>query len=253
MRRLLFAIAAVTALAGVATAQTPPAVDAPRPGFAPEQRDEIVAILREALRNDPSILRDAIAALQESDRAAQEEAQRGALVANADALFRDAADPVKGNPRGDVTIVEFFDARCGFCRQFHPTMTQLLARDRNVRVVLKDLPILGPNSTLAARALLAAQRQGKYEALYDALMRVRGDTPESVIQAEAGRAGLDWARLRRDMDDPAITQRIERNLALAQRLGIGGTPALVIGDRVVPGAVELPELERLIREARGRG
>lgn len=248
MRRFLLALVAAAALAGAAVAQgTPPA------GFSPAQREEVVSILREALRSDPSILRDAITALQESDRAAQEEARRQALVANADALLRDPADPVKGNPRGDVTIVEFFDARCGYCRSFHPAMQQLLQRDRNVRVVLKDLPILGPNSTLASRALLAAQRQGKYEALFDALMRLRTDTPESVIQAEAQRAGLDWTRLRRDMDDPAIMQRIERNLALAQRLSIEGTPALVIGDRVVPGAVELPELERLVREARARG
>lgn len=251
MRRFLLALVAAVTLAGAAMAQAP--TPAPVPGFAPEQRDEIVAILREALRADPSILRDAITALQESDRAAQEEARRQALTANADALFRDAADPVKGNPRGDVTIVEFFDARCGYCRSFQPAMQQLLQRDRGVRVVLKDLPILGPNSTLASRALLAAHRQGKYEALFDALLRLRTDTPETVIQAEAQRAGLDWARLRRDMDDPAIARRIEQNIALAQRLSIEGTPALVIGNQVIPGAIELPELERLVREARARG
>jgi len=243
MRRTLLTLGALLALSGAALAQ----------GFTPEQRAEIVSIIREAMRSDPSILRDAIGALQDGERQAQEQARRQAMAANADALFRDPADPVKGNPRGDVTIVEFFDARCQYCRAFHPAMAQLLQRDRNVRVVLKDLPILGPNSVLASRALLAAQRQGKYEALYDALLRLRTDTPESVIQAEAQRAGLDWARLRRDMDDPAVAARIDRTLELARRLQIEGTPALVIGDALVPGAVDLAELERLVQAARRRG
>ena len=236
----------------VAFAGGAPAQDMNRTDFSAEQRAEVITILRDALRSDPSILRDAITALQESDRAAKEAARPEALAASADALFRDPADPEKGNPRGDVTIVEFFDARCGYCRTLHSAMQALLQRDRNVRVVLKDLPILGPNSVLASRALLAAQRQGKHEALFDALLRLRTDTPEAVIQAEAQRAGLDWTRLRRDMDDPAITRRIEANVALAQRLGVEGTPALVVGNTLVPGAVDLDELERLVREARAR-
>lgn len=247
MMRVLLTPVVLVALVGGALAQ-----DTNRTNFSAEQRAEVITILRDALRSDPSILRDAITALQESDRAAKEAAAREALAASADALFRDPADPEKGNPRGDVTVVEFFDARCGYCRTFHSTMQALLQRDRNVRVVLKDLPILGPSSVLASRALLAAQRQGKYEALFDALLRLRTDTPETVIQAEAQRAGLDWTRLRRDMEDPAITRRIEANTALAQRLGIEGTPALVVGNTLVSGAVDLNELERLVREARAR-
>ena len=239
-------------------AQTGGQTDAPAgapaaPGFSPEQRAEIVSILRDALRTDPTILREAITAMQEAQRTEQENARRNALAASRDALFNDARDPVKGNPRGDVTIVEFFDARCTYCKALHPNMQQLLQRDRNIRVVMKDLPILGPNSVLASRALLAAQRQGKYEPLYDALLRLRVEPTEGVIQAEAQRAGIDWPRLRRDMDDPAIQQRIQANIALAQTLQLEGTPALVIGDALVPGAVELPELERLVAEARRRG
>ncbi|MFC7734645.1 DsbA family protein [Roseomonas sp. GCM10028921] len=222
-------------------------------GFSPEQREEIVSILRQALKSDPTILRDAIGAMQEAQRAEQEGARRNALAASRDALVNNAADPVKGNPRGDVTIVEFFDARCTYCKTLYPSMQALLQRDRNIRVVLKDLPILGPNSVLASRALLAAQKQGKYEPLYDALLKLRTEPTEAVIQAEAQRAGIDWARLRRDMDDPTIQERLQANIALAQRLGLEGTPALVIGDALVPGAVELPELERLVAEARRRG
>ena len=238
---------------GTALAQTGGPAGAPAPGFSPEQRAEIVSILREALRTDPTILREAITAMQEAQRTEQENARRNALDASRDALFNDARDPVKGNPRGDVTIVEFFDARCTYCKALHPNMQQLLQRDRNIRVVMKDLPILGPNSVLASRALLAAQKQGKYEPLYDALLRLRVEPTEGVIQAEAQRAGIDWPRLRRDMDDPAIQARLQANIALAQTLQLEGTPALVIGDALVPGAVELPELERLVAEARRRG
>jgi protein-disulfide isomerase len=219
-------------------------------GFTPEQRAEILDILRQALREDPTILRDALVGLEAADQQERAAAQRAAIGRHADALFRDGADPVKGNPRGDVTIVEFFDARCGYCKQLHPTMDALLRRDANLRVVMKDLPILGPNSVLAARALLAAQLQGRYAQLYDALLALRAEPTEPVLRQQAERVGLDWARLRREMDDPAIARRIEGNLQLARSLGIEGTPALVIGDTLVPGAVDLPTLERLVAEAR---
>ena len=134
-------------------------------------------------------------------------------------------------------------------------MDALLRRDPNIRVVMKDLPILGPSSVVAARALLAAHRQGRYAAYYDALMALRGEPTEAVLREQAQRVGLDWNRLRRDMDDPTIAQRIEANLRLAQALGVDGTPALVIGPdanaaQLVPGALELAQLERMVSQAR---
>ncbi len=228
----------------------PIALAAHAQGFTPEQRAEIVQILRHALREDPSILREALGELESAEQRARSEAQRLAIQRNADVLFRDAADPEKGNPRGDVTIVEFFDARCGYCKQLQPAMEALLRRDANLRVVLKDLPILGPNSVLSSRALLAAQRQGRYAQLHEALLALRVEPTEQVLRQQAERVGLDWARLRREMEDPAIARRIDQNLRLAQQLGIEGTPALVIGTTLVPGAVDLPTLERLVAEAR---
>lgn len=219
-------------------------------GFTPAQRAEIVEILRQALREDPTILREALVGLEEAEARERTEARRAAITRHEEALFRDSADPVKGNPRGDVTIVEFFDARCGYCKQLQPAMDALIRRDPNVRVVMKDLPILGPNSVLASRALLAAQRQGRYAPFYDALLSLRVEPTEQVLRQQAERVGLDWSRLRRDMDDPAVQRRIETNLRLAQGLGIEGTPALVIGQTLVPGAVDLPTLERLVAEAR---
>jgi len=246
----------------------PAAVPVSAQSFTDSQRAELVEILRRALREDPSILRDALTGLEAADQRARAEARRAAVAQQAEALFRNARDPSRGNPRGDVTIVEFFDARCGFCKQLHPALEALLRRDPNVRVVMKDLPILGPNSVMAARALLAAQRQGRYAQLQDALMTLRVEPTEPVLRQQAERVGLDWSRLRRDMDDAAIAQRIEANVQLAQALGVEGTPALVIGSTpneraagaspgeraagatLVPGAVDLPELERLVAAAR---
>ncbi|MDW8399186.1 MAG: DsbA family protein [Acetobacteraceae bacterium] len=234
------ALAALLLLAGAAVAQP----------LSEAQREEVVRILRDALTRDPSILRDAIAAMQADDERREAEARRAAIRAEAAALLRDPADPVRGNPAGDVTIVEFYDVRCTFCRRLHPELEALIAADRGVRVVMKDLPILGPQSVWAARALLAAHRQGGYARLQDALLRMRGEPTEAAIQAEARRLGLDWQRLRRDMEDPAIMARIEANIALAQRLGISGTPALVIGDTLVPGAVDQRSLAAMVAAAR---
>ena len=222
------------------------ALPATAQGLTEAQRAEVLAILRRALAEDPTILRDALAAMDSADQAASAETQRRTIRAQADALLRDAADPVRGNASGAITIVEFFDARCSYCRAMHQTLEEMLRRNRDVRLVLKDMPILGPNSVLASRAMLAAQRQGKYLPLHDALMRLREEVNEAVLRREAERLGLDWPRLRREMDDPAIARKIEANLGLARALDIQGTPALVIGDIIIPGAMELAQLEAAI-------
>jgi protein-disulfide isomerase len=268
----ILVLAAMALLAGPALAQPAggpaggPAAPAQAPAAAegaltPAQRREVLEILREALRADPSILsealrenplilRDAFEALRDLDQRDREGAARAAIAQHGDALFRDPADPVRGNPNGTVTLVEFFDVRCPYCKQLHGVMNELVRRNPDVRVVLKDLPVLGPNSVLGARALLAAQRQGRYEALHAALMRLREDPTEAVLRREAERAGIDWARLRREMDDPAIQARLSANRRLAEALRIEGTPALVVGETLIPGAVDLATLERLVGEQR---
>jgi protein-disulfide isomerase len=219
-------------------------------GFTEAQRAEILGILRDALRSDPSILREALESLETAERRDGEGASRAAIAAHAEPLFRDPADPAVGNPQGAVTVVEFFDPRCGYCKQMRPVIAELLRRNPDVRWVMKDLPILGQSSVQASRALLAAQRQGKYAELHDALLKLREDPTEAVLKREAERVGLDWAKLKRDMDDPAIQRRIETNMRLAQALGVQGTPAMVVGGTLVPGAVDLAALEKLVAEAR---
>lgn len=215
--------------------------------FTPAQRAEIVQILRDALKQDPSILRDAVTALQADESGKQREA----LIALKDKLV-DPADPVGGNPKGDVTIVEFFDTRCPYCKKLEPAMAQLLARDRGVRLVYKDLPILGPASVLGSKAILAAQKQGGYEKLREAIMAAPPQTTKAMIQDAAQKLGLDWKRLERDMEDPSVKARIDANLQLAHMLGIEGTPAMVIGSELIPGAVEMADLTAAIAKARGK-
>ena len=246
MRRALLGAAVLSALAAAAAPPGPALAQ----GFSETQRAEIVGILRDALRSDPSILREALEGLEAADRREREGASRAAIAAHAEALFRDPADPAIGNPRGAVTVVEFFDPRCGYCKRMRPVVEELLRRQRDVRWVMKDLPILGPTSVLASRALLASQRQGKYAELHDALLKLREEPAEPVLRREAERAGLDWARLKRDMEDPSVQRRIEANTQLAQTLQIQGTPAMVVGETLVPGAVDLASLERLVAEAR---
>lgn len=242
MRRTFLLATAGALLTGRAVAQS----------FTEAQRAEITAILRDALARDPSILRDAIGAMQAAEERDREDVQRGAIAAQREAIFGNAADPVRGNPRGDVTIVEFFDARCPYCKRLHSELGPLLARDGRIRVVMKDLPILGPQSVVASRALLAAQKQGKYAELYDALMSLRGEPTDAAIRAEAERLGLDYDRLRRDMEDPAVMRQLEANIALARALRIEGTPALIIGDTLVPGAVTAAQIAQMVAEERRR-
>ena len=243
MRRRLFALVLAVvpfvAAAGPAAAQV-------------RDRAEIERIVRDVIRENPEIVLEALEALRTREAKAREEQARRMLNERREDLLRDPASPVGGNPQGDVTIVEFFDLRCPFCKRLAPDMAAFLQRDRNVRLVLKELPILGPASVVAARALIAAQRQGRYGEFYDALMALRGEPTMEAMRAEARRIGLDWARIEREMEEPAITRRIERNMELARRLAVEGTPALVIGQVLLPGAVDQAALEMAVAEARRR-
>ncbi len=219
-------------------------------GFTPQQRAEIVEILRDALKRDPSILREAITTLQEDDQHQSEAAARAAIAAAGPALTRTPGDPVAGNPDGHVTLVEFYDVRCPYCRRMLPTLAALLAEDHDIRLVYKDLPVLGPGSVIGARALLAAQKQGGYQKLHDALMAGSPDVTEDSVKTAAQRLGLDWDRLHADMSAPDVLARINANLGLAQKLQIQGTPAYIVGQQIMPGAVELADLQAAVRAAR---
>lgn len=217
--------------------------------LTPAQRQEVVTVLRDALKRDPSILRDALAALQADDARQQDDASRSRIAALGPRLV-DPADPVEGNPMGTATVIEFYDTRCPYCRTMEPVMASLLRADKGVRVVVKDLPILGPNSQLESRALLAAQNQGGYFKLRPAVLALTGTTTRDTLRDLADRNGLDGARLLRDMDDPAVAARLAANIAMARQLAIDGTPAFVIGTRLISGATDLADLQAAIADAR---
>ena len=245
---LILGAAAPVAVAPPAWAQ--PNASRPTSAFTTAQRAEIVAILREALQQDPSILRDAAAAMQQDDARQQSEAAQSAIASQRQALVADPADPVVGAATGDVTVVEFYDTRCPYCRRLLPTLTALLQADPKLRLVYKDIPILGPDSQLEARALLAAERQGGYARMQDAVMHMTGPATVQGLSHQAAALGLDGAKLQRDMADPAIQARLETNLALARTLHVDGTPAFVIGNRMIPGAVPLEDLQEAVAAAR---
>lgn len=219
-------------------------------GFTPQQRDEIVGILRDALKRDPSILREAVMALQAEDGRQQTESQGRTLASLGPALTQTPGDPVAGNPQGRVTLVEFSDVRCPYCRRMLPTLSALLQANPDVRLVYKDMPVLGPGSVLGARATLAAQKQGGYQRMHDALMTGPSEITDDSLHATAAQLNLDWPKLQVDMKAPDVLARIDANLALARKLELQGTPAYIVGTTLLPGAVDIEELQKAIKAAR---
>jgi protein-disulfide isomerase len=165
-------------------------------------------------------------------------------------IFDDPATPVGGNPHGDVTVVEFFDYRCPYCKQVQPALQTLLDRDHKLRFIYKEMPVLGAASVVAARAALAAQRQGKYEAFHAAMMGMKGQITEETVDKIAGSVGLDVEWLKQDMAASEIVRALRANVALAHALNIHGTPGFIIGNRIVAGALDLDTLKNMIAAAR---
>jgi protein-disulfide isomerase len=176
---------------------------------------------------------------------------QAALTSHSQEIFGDADSPVGGNPKGDVTLVEFFDYNCPYCRQTVPVIAQAEAADPLLRVVYKEFPILGPGSMFAAKAALAAHKQEKFIGFHHALYQIRGQVDEGKTLSAAAAAGLDVSRLKSDMQDPAIETMLSKNLALARLLGIDDTPGFVVGRKILSGFTQLNVLQAAIRGARG--
>jgi protein-disulfide isomerase len=218
----------------------------------PASRAAIEQIIRDYLLEHPEVILQAMQAMQERRLAAQQAQAARQVAAHQDDLLRDASAPVGGDPAGDVTVVEFFDYRCSYCRATADTVEKLVDSDARLRIVYKEFPVLGPESMLAAQAALAAHVQGKYRAFHRALMSAPEPfTLEGIVKLAAN-VGLDPDRLRADMAQPEIQKAIERNQALAKDLGITATPTFVVGARVVPGAMSLDMLKTLVAEARAK-
>ena len=224
-----------------------------RPGnFAPEQIEGIEQIVRDYLLTHPEVLIQSLNDYQARQKVAEKERQQQAVVASRMALTQDPDSPVMGNPDGDVAIVEFFDYKCPYCKRVAGVLQEVVAADGNIRLIMKEFPILGPQSIKASRAALAALRQGKYEDFHWALMTKPGDMSDPHIRDIARSVGIDVDRMTADMESPEIQAMIERNHDLAQALQITGTPAFVIGNTLVPGAIDRKAMERLVAKARAK-
>ncbi len=218
----------------------------------PAEREKIERVVQDYLMENPEIIAIAIRELQRRQQVAQ---MGPAIQMYRDYLEKDPEAPVIGNPNGDVTIVEFFDYRCGFCRRHFPEVMRLVRDDGNIRLIPRQFPILDrqgqtPVSYLASRAALAAQKQGKFEEYHIALMTSEGSLTEDQLYTIAARLGLNVEQLKADMNDRLVVKSVQNTLAIGKDIGFEGTPGYIIGDDVVTGAEGYGRLLEAVNRAR---
>lgn len=214
-------------------------------------REEVEQIVRDYILDNPEIIEDALIVLRDRQQAAERDTARSAIIENAAALYNNPRDHFIGPEDAEVTVVEFFDYRCGYCKRSVDYVAGLpVAHDGNVRVVFKELPILSPESRVAALAALAAGNQGKYFEMHVALMEASGSYSDTQINSIARSVGVDVDQMRADMESEEIQSQLAESIALARAIGISGTPAFVIGDMMVPGA-NMPLVTSLIETSLG--
>jgi protein-disulfide isomerase len=245
MRRHLAALAISSLAALPVLAQEP---------FNAAQKEALDARIRSFLIENPEVILEVFEVLEKRREVAEVEADAEKVARLGPDILAGAPNPVLGNPAGDVTVVKFSDYRCGFCKTAAPIVADLIAGDPGVRVVIREFPILGEDSVLAARVALAAAMQpgDVFERVHDALMAHRGPMTEDVLVGLAGEAGADTAALSREIQNPEIVETIRGTYALARELGIEGTPSFIIGGRVVRGMMQIDQMRGLVAEARAK-
>jgi len=247
------AVLGVFAAVMIGLAPAIPAAAADSAPASPPDAAAVEKIVHDYLLKNPEVVVKALEAYKAKAQADEMAEQRRAIDSRRDEIFKDPLSAVGGNPDGDVTLVEFFDYRCGVCKRTHPVIEELVKRDGRIRMVYKEWPILGPDSVYASQAAIASRKQdaGKYVAFHNALMTARRVTRDSVL-AIAAKTGLDTKRLERDMMAPEVEQIIKRNYSLAQALKINGTPSFIIGNTLLYGARDLETLRQVVSDARGK-
>ena len=222
----------------------------PKSSISSDQRKAIETIIKDYLLKNPIIIRQAIKNLKEQEAASEKARVLIALKTYKKELVEDDTSPVGGTHKGDITVVEFFDYNCGYCKRAATTLKALQTSDPNIRIVYKEFAILGQKSVVAAKAALAANRQCKYVKFHEGLMSGRTDLDS--IASLANSLGIDYSKLRKDMASSAIKNILQKNYKLANALGISGTPVFVIGEKVIPGAVDLETLKQVVLEERAK-
>lgn len=211
----------------------PTVIDVPAAALDEKQ---VIDIVRNYLTENPEILVEMTTKLDERQQAEEASQQEMAISENADALFRSSKSFAAGNPDGDVTVVEFFDYNCGFCRRAMPDVLKLIDNDDKVKLVFKELPIFGEQSEQAAKGALAAKIQGKYFEMHQKLFSEPGKANKEKVLRIANQIGLDVPKLEADMESETVQQALDEAKDLAEKLGLQGTPLYLIGDRIIPGA-----------------
>jgi protein-disulfide isomerase len=242
--RLAAAAAAFLALAPAAVAQS---------SFSEAQKKEIGQVVREYLLENPELLIEVTKELESRQQQAEAQKREDALKANAKAVFNSPHDYVAGNPDGDVTMVEFFDYNCGWCKKGFPEVMSILEKDKNVRFVLKEFPIFGGDSDYAAMAAIASKKQGKYWEFHTALLGHEGKVTKEIVDAIAKEKGIDVEKMKADMNTAEVAQVIADNHKLAEELQINGTPAFIIDNNVVQGYLPADGLVAAIADVRNAG
>jgi protein-disulfide isomerase len=250
----LVAYAATIFLSASLTSATLGAVGAAESPVA--NKTEIEKIVHDYIITNPEVIRDAIEELDRRQKIAEAESAKRAVAKSGDKLFNSKFQEVVGNPAGDVTLVEFFDYNCGYCRQSVGNIAKLIGSDPNLRVVLKDLPILGPQSTEAAQVAMAVREQLKGEKFFEfhrKLLSMRGGVGKTQALNVARESGVDMDRLEKDLKSPQIHAGLAEVAALADDLHFTGTPSWVIGNETILGAVSSAQLKAKIDNVRKCG
>jgi protein-disulfide isomerase len=240
------------ALFALALCGAPPAATAQ--SFSDVQRGDIEIIVRNYLLAHPEVLEEAMAELGKRQTAAEAEKHRASVARNAEAIFNSPRGVTVGSKDGDVTMVEFFDYNCGYCKRAMVDMMALMKSDPKLKVVLKEFPVLGPGSVEAAQVAVAVRMQDpsgkKYLDFHQKLLSGKGQVDKARATAAAKEAGLDMGRLEKDLASPEVRATLEENFKLAEEMGMNGTPSYVIGKQVVIGAVGVDSLREKIGVAR---
>lgn len=219
--------------------------------FTAAEAEEIGKLSRAYLIENPETIRDAIQILQAKEEAEKATHQSAAVTQYKEQILIDPQSPIAGNPQGDVILVEFFDYKCPYCKQVSPALEALIKEDPNLKIIFKELPILGEPSALAARAALAAAKQGKYFSYHQALMAYRRQLDLDSVISLANSVDLNTEQLLIDMKSADVEQQLTSNRKLALALGITSTPTFIVGDKVIPGALSIENLKDLIKDTRG--
>jgi protein-disulfide isomerase len=251
-----FAKSALLGAATLAGVLVLPLTGQAQPAFSAQQRQAIEQIVKDYLVKNPEVLQEALTELERRQQERQKTAQATALTQEREKLLNSPRNNVVGNPSGDVTLVEFFDYNCGYCKRALGDLQTLMRADPKLRVVLRDFPVLGPESVEASRVALAVRQQIQGDRLFEyhtKLLETRGPVNGARALAVAREMGLDVDRIKKDMESPEVRAALQENVGLGDKLGLSGTPAFVVGDTVVSGAVGADPLRQAIAGVRQCG